>query len=86
LISVTNGNPFGDWPDGTGIIGLSIEMSNNLGLLFISVSEGRAQGDPFGYWPDRAGIIGLSVEIPANMMCDHCVLQWKYVTGEFILG
>jgi len=39
------GNPFGYLTDGAGTIGLLIDISNNLGLLFISVSEGK---DPVG--------------------------------------
>lgn len=28
------------------------------------------------------GVIFMKGRLPANMSCDHCVLQWRYNTGS----
>ena len=48
---------------------------------FLMITEGRFQGDEYSYSVQRAGIVHLTLEIPEGLACDHCVLQWTYVTG-----
>ncbi|XP_046737867.1 uncharacterized protein LOC124406485 [Diprion similis] len=35
------------------------------------------------YFPQYGpGLVDLNYKLPANMTCEQCVLQWKYVTGN----
>ena len=37
------------------------------------------------FYPPSAGMMYLQVAIPTGVMCERCVLQWKWHTGKYII-
>ncbi|XP_022822933.1 uncharacterized protein LOC111353942 [Spodoptera litura] len=34
------------------------------------------------YYPKRGGFYEVNYRLPSNVVCEHCVLQWKYTAGN----
>ncbi|XP_022822931.1 uncharacterized protein LOC111353940 isoform X2 [Spodoptera litura] len=34
------------------------------------------------YYPTKPGIYTVEYHLPSNVVCEHCVLQWKYTAGN----
>ncbi|XP_035444151.2 uncharacterized protein LOC118271975 [Spodoptera frugiperda] len=34
------------------------------------------------YYPKKSGIYAVKYHLPADVVCEHCVLQWKYTAGN----
>ncbi|XP_041982319.1 uncharacterized protein LOC121735538 [Aricia agestis] len=43
----------------------------------IELEEGGTQ-----YYPPNGGKFNVNYRLPSNLICDHCVLQWRYVAGN----
>lgn len=48
----------------------------------LPIKEGYMAGNPLRFYPKSAGDFRLTVAIPPNMVCERCVIQWRYHTGE----
>lgn len=48
----------------------------------LPIKEGYMAGNPLRFYPKSAGDYRLTVAIPPNMVCERCVIQWRYHTGE----
>ena len=43
-------------------------------------------GDTFRVPHPNAGWFDVTLRLPDNLRCNHCVLQWTYVTGEHLVN
>jgi len=52
----------------------------------LQIREARQQGDPYKFYPpENPKVHELHVELPRGIVCDRCVMQWKYTAGKFII-
>lgn len=51
---------------------------------FVDNKVKLARGDDhFVVEPHMLGVVKIDLKLPDNLICEHCVLQWTYVTGKF---
>ncbi|BFZ22803.1 hypothetical protein BsWGS_25842 [Bradybaena similaris] len=41
-----------------------------------------ADGSGYKYYPQGSSMIQIEVTLPESLVCDYCVLQWRYHTGN----
>ena len=49
----------------------------------LPIKEGYMAGTPLRFRPGKAGDFHLTVALPPDLVCDRCVLQWRYRSGKF---
>lgn len=51
---------------------------------FENIALNQTNGEPKYYIDDQVRIFDVKLQLPEKFVCQHCVLQWTWITGKLL--